>query len=117
MDRDGLLPATRRQLAGFLKLTGVKPAPTPMTRATETGVRNALDVLASDDALTFRRGTGIAMYIGHDRCDAQCTIEGLASDVQNPTRRALHVCEGWCDTSAARQMEASVSHTKMIARA
>ena len=53
MDRDGLLPAARRQLAGLLNLTGVKPAPTPMTRATGTGVRDALDVVASDEALTL----------------------------------------------------------------
>ena len=29
------------------------------------------------------------MYIGHDRYDTQCTIKGLASDVQNPTRMSI----------------------------
>ena len=48
-------------------LTGVKPAPTPITRATGKGARDALDVLAKADAVTFRRGAGVAMYIGRDR--------------------------------------------------
>ena len=72
-----------------MNLTGVKPAPTPMTRATGTGVRDALVVVASDEAKTFRRGAGIAMYIGHDRYDAQRTVKELASDVQNPTRMSI----------------------------
>ena len=51
--------------------------------------RDAWDMLAKAEAVMFRRSTDIAMYIASDRYDAQFTIEGLASDMHNPTRISI----------------------------
>ena len=53
-------------LAELLNLTGVKTAPTQMTRATVNDARDALDVLAKAAAVMFRRSADMAMYIGPD---------------------------------------------------
>ena len=73
-------------LAELLSLTVVKPAPTRMTTETGKGARDTLDVLAKAEAATCRRGTSIAMYIAPHKDDDQFTVNGLASDMKNPTR-------------------------------
>ena len=46
-------------LARLLEVKGVKPSPTPSSRATGRGQRDVLEPLTAAEATVFRRGTGI----------------------------------------------------------
>ena len=76
-------------LAGLLEVKGAKPSPTLCSRATGRGQRDVLEPLAAAEATVFRRGTGIALYLGLDRFDLQFATKELAQDMQTPSKHSL----------------------------
>ena len=76
-------------LASLLEVKGAKPSPTPSSRATGCGQRDVLELLAAAEAMVFRRGTGIALYLGPDRFDLQCATKELAQDMQTPSKLSM----------------------------
>ena len=76
-------------LAGLLEVKGAKPSPTPCSRATGRGQRDVLEPLAAAEATVFRRGTGIALYLGPDRFDLQFATKELAQDMQTPSKLSM----------------------------
>ena len=76
-------------LAEALSLKGVKPSPTPLTKHTGRGQRDALDLLSRREATLYRRCVGIIMYIGPDRFDIQFTCKVLSADVSHPSKLSM----------------------------
>ena len=76
-------------LANLLEVKGVKPSPTPSSRATGRGQRDVLELLSVAEATVFRRGTGIALYLGPDRFDPQFATKELAQDMQTPGKLSM----------------------------
>ena len=76
-------------LASLLEVNGAKPSPTPSSRATGRGQRDVLEPLAGAEATVFRRGTGIALYLGPDRFDLQFATKELAQDKQTPSKLSM----------------------------
>ena len=64
-------------LASLLEVKGAKSSPTPSSRATGRGQRDVLELLKAAKDTTFRRGTGIALYLGPDRFDLQFATKAL----------------------------------------
>ena len=73
-------------LASLLEVKGAKPSPTPSSRATGRGQRDVLELLTAAEATVFRRGTGIALYLGPDRFDLQFATKELAQDMLSMLR-------------------------------
>ena len=69
-------------MASLLEVKGAKQSPTPSSRATGRGQRDVLELLTAAEATVFRRGTGIALYLGPDRFDLQFATKELAQDMQ-----------------------------------
>ena len=76
-------------LASLLEVKGAKPSPTPSSRATGRGQRDVLELLTAAEATVFRRGTGIALYLGPDRFDLQFARKELAQDMQTPSKLSM----------------------------
>ena len=76
-------------LASLLEVKGEKSSPTPCSRATGRGQRDVLERLTSSEAIVFRRGTGIALYLGHDRFDMQFASKELAQDMKTPSKISM----------------------------
>ena len=76
-------------LASLLEVKGAKPSPTPSSRATGRGQRDVLVLLTAAEATVFRRGTGIALYLGPDRFDLQFATKELAQDMQTPSKLSM----------------------------
>ena len=74
-------------LASLLEVKGAKPSPTPSSRATGRGQRDVLELLT--EATVFRRGTGIALYLGSDRSEPQPATKGLTQDMQTPSKLSM----------------------------
>ena len=58
-------------------------------RATGRGQRDVLELLTAAEATVFRRGTGIALYLGPDRFDLQFATKELAHDMQTPSKLSM----------------------------
>ena len=82
-------PKHFQNLAELLKVCGVKPAPTPISKGTGRTSSDALEPLGKAGVILYRRCVGICMYSGPDRYDVQFTVKGLASDMQAPTRLSM----------------------------
>ena len=52
-------------------------------------VRDVLEPLTAAEATVFRRGTGIALYLGPDRFDLQFATRELAQDMQTPSKLSI----------------------------
>ena len=76
-------------LASLLEVKRAKSSPTPCSRATCRGQRNVLEPLTASEATVFRRGTGIALYLGPDRFDLQFATKELAQDMQTPSKISM----------------------------
>ena len=76
-------------LANLLEVKGAKPSPTPSSRGTGRGQRDVLELLSAAEATVFRRGTGIALYLGPDRFDLQFATKELAQDMQTPGKLSM----------------------------
>ena len=76
-------------LESLLEVKGAKPSPTPSSRAAGRGQRDVLEPLTAAEATVFRRGTGIALYLGPDRFDLQFATKELAQDVQTPSQLSM----------------------------
>ena len=76
-------------LASLLEVKGAKPSPTPSSRTTGRGQRDVLELLTAAEATVFRRGTGIALYLGPDRFDLQFATKELAQDMQTPSKLSM----------------------------
>ena len=76
-------------LASLLEVKGAKPSPTPRSRATGRGQRDVLELLTAAEATMFRRGTGIALYLGPNRFDLQFATKELAQDMQTPSKMSM----------------------------
>ena len=50
---------------------------------------DVLELLTAAEATMFRRGTGIALYIGPDRFDLQFATNELAQDMQTPSKLSV----------------------------
>ena len=70
-------PKHVENLPSLLEVKGAKPSPTPSSRATGRGKRDVLELLTAAEATVFRRGTGIALYLGPDRFDLQFATKEL----------------------------------------
>jgi hypothetical protein len=100
-------------LQKLLDSQSVKPAPTPISKQTGRGMRNALDLLGAEEAATYRRGTGILMYVAPDRFDLQYACKVLAQDMSAPhvismarLRRVSRYCAGLPDVGTWFQYQA-----------
>ena len=82
-------PKHFENLGELLGVTGAKPAPTPMSKATGRDTRDALDPLARQEAIIYRRGVGTALYVAPDRFDLQFACKVLASDMQSPMKISM----------------------------
>ena len=82
-------PKHIENLAGLLGVKGAKPSPTPCSRASGRGQRDVLEPLTAAEATVFRRGTGIALYLGPDRFDLQFATKELAQDMQMPSKLSM----------------------------
>ena len=82
-------PKHIENLASLLGVKGAKPSPTPCSRATGRGQRDVLEPLTAAEATVFRRGTGIALYLGPDRFDLQFATNELAQDMQMPSKLSM----------------------------
>ena len=77
-------PKHFQNLAELLEVSGVKPAPTPISK------RDGADVERRAGTTRQSGGDpGICMYPGPDRYDVQFTVKGLASDMQAPMRLCM----------------------------
>ena len=76
-------------LASLLEVKGANPCPTPSSRATGRGQRDVLELLTAAEATVFRRGTGIALYLGPDRFDLQFATKELAQVMQTPSKLSM----------------------------
>jgi len=70
-------------------LGNAKSAPTPGTRSTGKGVRDALDELGKKEYEQFRRGAGIVSFIAHDRFDIQFATKTVLQDTNRPTKLSM----------------------------
>ena len=77
------------KLASLLEVKGAKPSPTPSSRATGRGQRDVLELLTAAEATVFRRGTGIALYLGPDRVDQKFATKELTQDMQTPSKLSM----------------------------
>ena len=75
-------------LADLLEVKGAKPSATPCFRAGR-GQRDVLELLTVAEATVFRRGTGIALYLGPDRFDQQFATKDLAQHMQAPSKLSM----------------------------
>ena len=75
-------------LASLREVKGAKPSPPPSSRATGRGQQDVLELTAAE-ATVFRRGTGIALYLGLDRFDLQFATKELAQDMQKPSKLSM----------------------------
>ena len=76
-------------LVSLFEVKGAKPSPTPSSRATGRGQRDVLELLTAAEATVFRRGMGIALYLGPDRFDLQFATKELAQDMQTPSKLSM----------------------------
>ena len=76
-------------LASLLGVKGATPSPTPSSRASGRGQRDVLQLLTAAEATVFRRGTGIALYLGPDRFDLHVATKELAQDMQTPGKLSM----------------------------
>ena len=89
-------------LANLLEVKGAKPSPTPSSRATGRGQRDVLELLSAAEATVFRRGTGIALYLGPDRFDLQFATKETRSrhadawQVVNAETQTVCQVSSWC---------------------
>ena len=71
------------------EVKGAKPSPTPSSRATARGQRDVLELLTAAEATVFRRGTGIALYLGPKRFDLQFATKELAQGLQTRSKVSM----------------------------
>ena len=81
-----LLPDSRHivNVSNLLKLQGVKPSPTPGSKATGKGSRTALEDLTREESQVYRSCCGILQYLAMDRVDIQYMVKVLAKDSSCP---------------------------------
>ena len=77
-------PKHFQNLAGLLEVSGVKPAPTPISKRDGAHVERCAGTTRQSGSYLYRRCVGICMYPGPDRYDVKFTVKGLASDMQAP---------------------------------
>ena len=82
-------PKHFQNLAELLEVSGVNPAPTPISKGTGRTSRDELEPLGKAGATLYRRCVGICIYLGPERYQVQFTVKGLASDMQAPTRLSM----------------------------
>ena len=76
-------------LVSLLDVKGAKPSAKPSSRAAGRGQRDVLEQLTASEATVFRKGKGIALYLGPDRFDLQLATKELAQDMHTPSKLSM----------------------------
>ena len=106
-------PKHVENLPSLLEVKGAKPSPTPSSRATGRGKRDVLELLTAAEATVFRRGTGIALYLGPDRFDLQFATKELGQDMKTPSKLSMLRLRRFVGIFLVRQTWDRSSHTRM----